>query len=141
MATVSFTDGNTGIPAKGLDRAYVVKKRINFATTTATAADVIQCITIKAGTHVLNAGSKIITAEGGVATAQLGFGGDPNGFRNAIDLNATAATIEIGVGGTDAYVTAGGTLITTADTLDLTLGHNMDACIVDIFAICIDLNS
>ena len=139
MATVDRTDGNTGIAAKGLDRIYVIKKRLNFATTGATAADVLQVINIPAGTHVLNAGTKVITAEGGTATADLGFAGDPNGFNDAIDLNGTAGTTEIGVGGTDAYVTAGGSLVTTADTIDLTLDHTMDTAVIDVFAVCVDL--
>ena len=108
------------------------------------ADDIIQCLTIPAGTQVRNVWVKIVTA--GSATGLEGdFGvvspGDPNGFDDAVDLTAAANTVTYGVGGTDALVTAGGVFYSSAGTLDFEFGTvNTVATwpVINVVADCFD---
>lgn len=140
MSTVDYTGGTSigsCIPYAGLNMFYVLSNRIDFATTEATAADVVQCLDIPAGTLVLNVFVKVVTAEGGTCTATVGDGDSAAAFDASTNLNAAAGTVTYGVGGTDDYVTYGGKFYSAADTIDLTLGHNTDAAVLDMYALCV----
>jgi hypothetical protein len=142
MSTVDYTGGTSVgscIPYSGINNHYVLTNRIDFATTECTAADVIQCLDIPAGTLVTNVFVKVVTAEGATCTATVGDGDGANSFDASTDLNAAAGTVTYGIGGTDAYVTYGGKFYSDADTIDLTMGHNTDAAILDMYAVCIKI--
>ena len=51
----------------------------------------------------------------------------PNGWLAATSINAVAFTL-----GAGAYVAAGGKLYATADTIDVTLDHAMDAAVIEV---------
>ena len=105
----------------------VAQKEINFATLLGAVADVIEIMTIPAGAFVTNVWSYINTAEGGVATGDVGDGTDPNGYNDALDLNAAAGTVEKCL---EADALSVGKYYAAEDTIDLTLDHECDTGIV-----------
>lgn len=133
MAIITtFVDGKY---AYRLDpsRNIVASNVLDFAVTNTAAADVVQAVKVLAGTFVKNVYLRIVTAEGGTATADVGDGVDPNGYDDTVSLNASAGVITAGIAGTDAYVLNNiGRLYTVDDTIDFTLNHAMDAGKVEI---------
>lgn len=133
------TTHSTGQPVVHLDGNFVgvMENYIDFAAYTATAADVIEVLNVDAGTFVFDTFTRVVTAEGATATGDLGDGSDPNGYNDAVNMNSTAGTIEttvIGVSSTDAYGV--GRYYSSADTIDLTLDHSMDAAQMYVAALC-----
>ena len=140
MSTVTtFIDGKTTVSNLGTNFS-VVQNEIDFSETNCSASDVVQCLKIAANTYVRNVGVIVKTAEGASATATVGDGDGANSWDASTNLNATAGTVTLGLPGTDAYATAG-KFYTAADTIDLTLGHNMDAAKVIVFAEIINIES
>jgi hypothetical protein len=141
MSTITtfLTGEDACIPASGLNKAYVIKKQLDFSDTNVLAADVVQALQIPAGTMVLNVYVEVVTAEGGTCTATVGDGAGASSWDASTDLNATAGTVTAGISGTDAYALTG-KVYTAEDTIDLTMGHNTDAAVINVFAICFDLN-
>jgi hypothetical protein len=131
MATVTTFIDNVPAPHVIGTGVMLVSNKIDFSATNASASDVIQCLRIPAKATVLKCWTNVETAEGGTATADLGDGADPNGYNDAIDLNATGS--EFSITSTDAFNE--GKTYASADTIDLTLDHNMDAAIVNVYAI------
>jgi hypothetical protein len=131
MATV--TTFITGQQEHEILKGYkgVIHNTLNFATTNASAADVIQALKVGAGMLVTSVRTKITTAEGGTATCDVGDGDDPNGYNDAADLNAAAGVIEKNLEA-DAYGV--GKYYSADDTIDLTLDHDLDACVVEVIA-------
>ncbi len=140
MANVDYTNGASGIPFDGLNNFYTIENTIDFAQKNAAASTVVQALNVEAGTLVLNVACEVLTPQGATSTATVGDGSTPAGFGGSVDLNAAAGTMTVGVGGTDAYVTAGGHLYTAADTIDLTLSANaVDTAKIKVKAICVKL--
>jgi hypothetical protein len=126
-----------------LGKAYVLRNRLDFSDTNTSASDVVQALAIPAMTYVLDVVTRVVTAEGGTLTATVGEVGAANAWDNSVDLNASADTITQSVNGTDAHSAANarGYVYTTAKTIDLTMSANAaDTAVLDIFAICFDLN-
>jgi hypothetical protein len=147
MATITnFLNGMTtaraGFPANGLNKMFVLRNQLDFSDVPVAAADVVQALVIPANTMVIDVLTRVVTAEGAACTADVGDGTDPNGFDDAIDLNATAGITTQSAAGTDAYATTAskGKVYTAADTLDLTMDHATDAAVLLVFAICVDLS-
>jgi len=145
MATITdwATVARASIPVDALNKVYVLSNRIDFSEVNTAASDVVQALTIPAGTMVIDVMTKLITAEGGVLTAEVGDGDDPNGWDASVDLNTTVGTLTKSVEGTDARKAANATgyYYSAADTIDLTMSANAaDAAVIDVFALCIDLN-
>ncbi|KJR40734.1 hypothetical protein MCHI_003378 [Candidatus Magnetoovum chiemensis] len=138
MATINLTSGNAAIPYEGKNKHYRLSNRLDFAANNASSADVIQALLVKANTKVQAVYTKIVTAEGATATATAGDGTDPDGWDTSVNLNAAAATVTQTIS-TDGYG-ADGKTYTAEDTIDLTLAADLDACIVYIYADCLDLN-
>ena len=136
MATVNFTNA-AGRPYSGMNTVYVRRERLDFAATPVAAADVVQALDVPAGTLVLAVVTQVVTAEGGACTATVGDGAGAAAWDASVNLNDTAGVYTSSTPGTDAYATTG-KLYTTADTIDLTMGHATDAAIFDVFALCID---
>ena len=145
MATITdwVVAADAAITASGLNKVYVAKTRIDFSVVPTDASATVQCIAIPAGTLVIDCGTKLITAEGGTLTATLGDGSGTSSWDASINLNTTAGTRTQGLVGTDAYAasTARGKVYTAADTIDLVTSANAaDTAVIDVFAICVDLN-
>lgn len=100
---------------------------VDFSVNNAASSDVVQVYNVPAGMVVTLVRVLVVVAEGGTLTFDVGDGDDPNGYDDAVNGNATAGTMTIGVTGTDAYLTANGKRYTAADTIDLTLDNAADA--------------
>lgn len=132
MATVTeFIDTKPTMQRLG-GELVLAKNELNFADTPASAADVIQALKIPAGSMVLSVLTYINTAEGDVATCDVGDATDPNGYNDACDLNAAAGTVEKAL---EADALSVGKYYAADDTIDLTLDHNLDAAIVTVMAL------
>lgn len=142
MATVDKTGGAVfTVPVSGLNRFFVMNNVVD--TSAASNADVYQVLPVIKGVHVLNVSTKVITPNnaGTASAVDVGDGTDPNGFDNQVDMKATAGTLSMGLGGTDAYITTGGKMYTEADTIDLVFavtGTNT-AGSVEVRALCANI--
>jgi len=143
MGTVDYTGGSSvssGKPARGLGMVYTIENELDFATTSCSAADVVQALDIPAGTHVLQVWCEVVTAEGAACTATVGdatYGAAA--WDASTNLNAAAGTVTFGVGGTDANIALGGIFYAAAETIDLTMGHDTDTAVMNVIALCIDV--
>jgi len=93
------------------------------------AGDIWEAMTIPAGSVIVEVGISIITAEGGTATADVGFTGDgPDGFLDGVNLDSTAGITYNSLNaatGADTY--SGGRYQAAEDTLDVLFVNAMDA--------------
>lgn len=127
MATYSYKPGNGGINAAGVGDIARVSRVIDFADlvaersatgqTALAAGDVLEVMTVDAGTIVSGVVLEIISAEStnDTATVAVGDGADADGFVTA------TATSAAGVFGTAGAYTLGAKLYTAKDTLDITV--------------------
>lgn len=128
MATYSYNPGNGGINAAGVadisrvsrvvDFAAVIAERAAAGQTALAASDVLEVLTIDAGTIVSGVTLEIVKAESTntTATIAVGDGSDADGF---VTATATSAADVFGTAG--AY-TLGGKLFSAKDTIDFTIG-------------------
>jgi len=112
----------TGNSQRGRN-VYLVENTLDFANITAdpSASDVVQAITIPAGTMIMGAGMEVVTsitgANGTDVVAALGTDTDPNKYVDAFDLDgASAGAYAPAVSGT-----GGSEIQGTANTLDVAL--------------------
>lgn len=146
MPTQDLTVGGagSGIPAS-FSAPFVIDKHIEFANDgTFPAADVLQLLDVKAGWYVAMVGVQVHTAEGAAATGDVGDATDPNGYIDAVDMNAVGFTASGPVALTEGApntVTgySNGKLYTAADTIDLTLDDTVDAAVITVFAVVFPL--
>jgi len=139
MTTLNLTDGNTGIPHRGLDRFFVLEKKIDLSANNSGSSDVLECLNVPAGTFVFDVFVRVITPEGGTLTATVGDGAGADSWDASTNLNATAGTVTHGASGTDAYATSG-KFYAAADTIDLTMSANAgDTAVFVVSALCVDL--
>lgn len=108
-----------------------IRNTLDFATTNAAATDIVQALKVGAGMIVTNVRTRIVTAEGATATCDVGDGDDPNGYNDAADLNAAENVIETNL---EADPYGEGKYYAVEDTIDLTLDHALDACVVEVSA-------
>ena len=143
MATLDKTNGSAAIPYSGLNKMYLLSNTID--TSVAANADVYQCLPIKANTLVMNVLVKTVTPNnaGTSSAAEVGDGGDVDGFIDTVDMKAAAGVTTKGAFLTDeAFTKTGGKVYTAADTVDLVFavtGTNT-AGSHKVMAICVDLN-
>jgi hypothetical protein len=140
IVTTDLTGENitAGVPATGLQRAYVLKNQVTIPLTAVTG-DIHQVLPIKARTLVLSAWLEVVTP--GVATAvtyDLGVtGGTDNAWCDAQDLTSAAGVIL-----PTAILMSAPATFKTADTIDL-LAEDINtmtvAPVVNVFALCIDM--
>ena len=117
-------------PLFGSDRLFVVENTIDLtdkvtADGELTTAAVIQCLPIAAGTLVMRVDIAMITAAVGTALdCTVGDGSAADGWDASVDLKGAANTITSSTVGTDTYAVAAamGTVYTTGDTIDITIG-------------------
>lgn len=133
MATITtFTDAQVAqdVPNGILGVKYAV---LNFEVTPVAAGDVVQALKVDAGQTVYEVQTRVITAEGATCTATVGDASGANSWDASVNLNAAAGTGTRSAVGTDAYATTG-KLYAAADTIDLTMGHDTDAAIIEVTA-------
>jgi hypothetical protein len=106
------------------------ENRLDFATTPACSGDVIRALTAPKGALFTNVRTRVVTKQDAACTADVGDGDDPNGYNDAVDFNATNGTIEM-TREADPY--AEGKLYTVDDEVDVTLDHDADVAVIDIW--------
>ena len=149
MATVTtFLGGQTtstpAIPAAGLNKVYVLRNRLDFSDTNTAASDVVNALVIPANTYVIDVLTKVVTAEGGALTATVGDLSGANSWDAQTDLNGSVGTWTQSTVGTDAYAAsaARGKVYSSATYISLTMSAAIaDAAVMDVIAICVDLNA
>jgi hypothetical protein len=107
----------------------VAENVLDFSETNVASADVVNALKIPAGAVVTHVRTRVLTAEGGVATVDVGDAVDPNGWVAAADANAAANVI---VGG-GAFAT-NGKQYDSADTLDLIPSADLDTAVIHVSA-------
>ena len=133
MGTITkFVDGQV-VQERQNGLLGVKSNVIDFSDTNVVAGDVVQGLKIGLGQTVMNVGIRIITAEGATCTVTVGDGDDADDWDASCDLNASAAVIYLGLPGTDTYATAG-KYYAAADTIDLTMGHDTDTAVIEVYA-------
>ena len=129
MGDYNFTTGTQEVVELG-NRVMKAQNTVSFAAHNCTAAGgVCEVLSIPAGAVVTNFYCIISTAEGGTATADFGDGDDPNGYDDAVNLNAAAGTMTTSVVA-DAY--GYGRYYSAADTIDISLDNDCDAAIIKV---------
>ena len=137
MATVSNVEGpfnsssGYGMTSPRTDDVPggVMAAMIDCSVQNMGAGDILEAITIPAGSIVVEVGISILVAEGGTATADIGFTGDgPDGFLDGVDLNgAVGITYNSLNAATGADTFSGGRYQAAEDTLDVKFVNAMDA--------------
>lgn len=159
MATVNFTgysQGSGSVPTSvpnydvgssipwGLQKLGLKKCTVDFTKTgiTNTNADVIECIYCPAGTKILDAWFIVTTPEVTQVTAELELG-LTGVVTDGFVAEATVAVAGLHATNNSTFLAAGsGYTLTTADTIDLLVSHQALAeCVVDVYALVLDLNA
>ena len=143
MATITATLANThGSSSRGRQPYYVQQIVDLTANSINPNGDVVQCLTVPANTKIIAAGFQVTTSAtqntGTDATAILGTAVDDNEYVAAFDIDGASD---------GAYAPcatpAGEVVITSADTLDLTLaggGASFTAGEIRVFAVLQDVS-
>lgn len=137
MATVSYKEGpfdsasgfgNTS-PGSSSMPPGVKAAMIDCSVQNMGAGDILEAIKIPAGSIIVEVGISILVAEGGTATADVGFTGDgPDGFLDGVDLNgAVGITYNSLNAATGADTYSGGRYQASEDTIDVKFVNAMDA--------------
>ena len=134
---------STKLPYTSISGTVVLKSTIDFKAAPKVATTVVPVLDVPAGTLVQRVGYTVITAEGGTAAGTLGDGAAVAGYIAAVNLNSAAGTKAISAlaltEGTPNTVTgySGGKFYTAADTIDFIPGNDLDAAVVEFWAICV----
>jgi len=143
MATITATLANThGSSSRGRQPYYVQQIVDLTANSINPNGDVVQCLTVPANTKIIAAGFQVTTSAtqntGTDATAILGTAVDDNEYVAAFDIDGASD---------GAYAPcatpAGEVVITSADTLDLTLaggGASFTAGKIRVYAVLQDVS-
>ena len=150
MATGTWTDAGDTTLNTTLAALYAIKNTIDCSEVasntdyTGAGGDIIQALSIPAGTLVKQVIANITTAQTAgtdTVTFDVGItGGDVDGFIDSVDAESTGVTI-----GAGAYTaTSFGKYFATADTIDILIINSgstdmTDDMVVELTAICIDL--
>lgn len=135
MATETYFTNKQPFPQAEIGRLFCVSAVIDFTKKNVAANDVVPVLNIKGGTTVLEVDTRVMTAEGGTLTVDVGDGDGANSWDNNVDLNATAGTMTKSAPGTDTYATTGKSY-SADDTIDLKMDHAADAAKVCVTALC-----
>ena len=143
MATITATLANThGSSSRGRQPYYVQQIVDLTANSINPNGDVVQCLTVPANTKIIAAGFQVTSSAtqntGTDATAILGTAVDDNEYVAAFDIDGASD---------GAYAPcatpAGEVVITSADTLDLTLaggGASFSAGEIRVYAVLMDVS-
>jgi len=143
MATITATLANThGYSARGR-QPYFVQQIVDLTANSINPnGDVVQCLTVPANTKIITAGFQVTSSatqnSGTDATAAFGTAVDDNEYVAAFDIDGASD----GAYAPSATV-AGDIVITSADTLDLTLaggGASFTAGEIRVYAVLQDVS-
>lgn len=131
------------LPYTPASELVILRNTIDFKAAPKVATTVVPVLDVPAGTLILRAGYTVITAEGGTAAGTLGDGADVDGYIAAVNLNAAAGTKAISAlaltEGTPNTVAgySNGKFYTAADTIDFIPGNDLDAAVVEFWALAV----
>lgn len=108
---------NSAMAAASFPAITTLEQTFDATKRTLAAADVVEMISVPAGTHVHNVYIEVLEGEA-AQTLNVGDGADPDGFVAAADVSTTG-TRALGAG------VAIGKLYTAADTIDLEVPATM----------------
>jgi len=143
MATITATLANTHGNSQRGRQPYYVQQIVDLTANSINPnGDVVQCITVPANTKIIAAGFQVTSSAtqntGTDATAILGTAVDDNEYVAAFDIDGASD---------GAYAPcatpAGEVVITSADTLDLTLaggGASFTAGEIRVYAVLMDVS-
>jgi len=144
MATITATLANTHGNSQRGRQPYYVQQIVDLTANSINPnGDVVQCITVPANTKIIAAGFQVTSSAtqntGTDATAILGTAVDDNEYVAAFDIDGASD---------GAYAPcatpAGEVVITSADTLDLTLaggGASFTAGEIRVYAVLMDVSN
>jgi len=143
MATITATLAPAhGSSSRGR-QAYMVEQTIDLTANSIAPGDVVQALTVPANTKIITAGIQVTASAtqntGTDATATLGTAVDADEYVAASDVVGAAG----GAIGPSAAV-AGDVVITSADTLDVTLagsGASFSAGTLRVYAVMMDVSA
>ena len=138
--TYKFTDGSIEgamVPAATTlkENEVVIRRNIidlSLQTLDAGEGDVAECLIVPAKTTVLWAGLRVITAETADGTCDLGYGGNPDEWGDALALDVANLSLGFIDGMSPVY-------FATADTIDITATADsadvdLDGAKIEVFA-------
>lgn len=142
MATVNALVGSGGVPFEGtVSRFFVISNTVDFDALNVASGDVVQSLSVPAGTWVLSVGVKIETASDAdtSATAVVGDGADTDRFLAGANLKSSAGTVllpstEVGA--------VSGHIYTDEDTIDIIPTYSGTVTVkgkVTVYAVCVKL--
>jgi|GEM_PF-5974015 len=141
MATYNFTDGSIKgqmVPTEVTlieNRLTIMRNIVDFSKQTLDAGngDVAQVLNIPAGTTVLTAWIRVITAETANGTVDLGYGGDADKWGDGVAIDSANAIV--GALFAPVYFASDDTIDITAttDTADV----DIDGAKVEVCALCL----
>jgi len=140
--TYNFTDGSIAgaitprVKTAEENEVFFLRNIVDFSLQTieATATDTAQVINIPAGTTVLTAWLRVITAETANGTVDLGYGGDPDVWGVALAVDGAAGSL-LGYLRVPLYFSATDTIdiLATTDTGAV----DIDGLKVEVVAMCV----
>ena len=143
MPTYPLANTRAAVPVDGIGKPYLAKNRVDFSTVNggngAVQNDIVEALRIPANTLVLKAFAKVITPEADATDMDLGVTGDVvDGFLDGASFANAGWLYDVDEG----YSAGEGKLFSAEDTIDfkVTGNHTVNAAVVEVFAVCIDLN-
>jgi len=144
MATITATLAPAhGSSSRGR-QPYMIEQTIDLTANSINPnGDVVQALTIPANTHIVTAGIQVTSSatqnSGTDATASLGTAVDPNEYVNVFDIDGASDGAYAPL-----VTTSGEIVITSADTLDVTLaggGSSFTAGELRVYAVLMDVSA
>lgn len=136
--TYNFTDGSISgqtvprVKTAEENEIFFLRNIADFSlqTLTQSTADIAQVINVPAGTTVITAWIRVITADGDAATIDLGYGGNPDQWLDNGAANSAAGTL-LGYLWVPQY-------FASADTIDITVKEtaDLDEMKCEVVAMC-----
>jgi len=142
MADFDITVGNAAAGRSAVNEGHLYKEEITFSAvdTPLAATDRAKIFNVPAGMVLEHISAKIITAEGAVATAEIGDGTNADAYLDSVDLNAAAGTLIKNGGGAGAADEIGiGTISAEDGAIYLDPGAALDTCVVHFVAVFLDM--
>lgn len=134
VATVDLTKLTPAHPFAQMERSYpakIVKATLDTGKQNLGAGDTAQLINVNAGMYLLGVGYRVVTAEGGAVTFDIGDDGGAAGLASNLNGNLLAA----------GFVATGAKFYSANDTIDVTVDGATDAMVVEIYAALLDFTA
>lgn len=121
------------------------EKIIDFSVNNIASGSTAQLFDLPADILVVACKVEVLTAEGGVATADLGLtGGNVDEYIDGVDLNAAAGTVVVSGAAATAEPVAmenGGKYLSAAETVSLLANNALDTAVIRVQILAMDMRS